>query len=217
MAKHSVVEISMEKVWSIKRLTGIILCFLCVLFRMSSLFSRDFPPLPSQAPQQPQQSQDFHSPDFTKLQLGVDYFITYNPKGEATRVLAADFEKVRAQFQQNNAFSPPHQLEVVQDMPLLLIRLIEGSPSRMKIHVVAEDRHFGEEVKLVADMETIIILTTTMIVVVMQGSSVEAPLTLPHHPHLTHKLCPLLVIQLSPFSPLFLRKRTVNYRSQCRL
>ena len=77
-------------------------CFLCVLFRMSSLFSRDFPPLT--AP--PTQST---GPDFSKLKLGVDYYVTYTPDGTETRVLADDFEKVRQQFFSNNpdgAFSP---------------------------------------------------------------------------------------------------------------
>ena len=78
-------------------------CFLCVVFRMSLLFSRDFPPLPAQAAQP-------SAPDFSKLKLGVDYFVTYTPAGEETRVLADDFEKVRQQFFSNNpdgTFSPP--------------------------------------------------------------------------------------------------------------
>ena len=74
------------------------MCFICVLFRMSSLYSRDFPPLISQ-----------HSstPDFSQLKQGVDYIVTYTSSGEETHVLTSDLKKATAQVVQDGTFSPP--------------------------------------------------------------------------------------------------------------
>ena len=80
---------------------GLIVCIVCVLFRMSSLFSRDFPPLPSQSSSQP---------DFSKLTQGVDYVITYTSRGQETHVLTKDLQQVAAHLparNQDGTFSPP--------------------------------------------------------------------------------------------------------------
>ena len=71
----------------IEILVGLIVCIVCVLFRMSSLFSRDFPPLPSQSSSQL---------DFSKLTQGVDYVITYTSTAQETRVLTKDLQQVAA-------------------------------------------------------------------------------------------------------------------------
>ena len=56
------------------------------LFRMLTLYNREFPQL-SAALQQP-------PVDFSKLKAGVDYYITYNDKNEQVRMLVKDFEKL---------------------------------------------------------------------------------------------------------------------------
>ena len=68
---------------------------------MSSLFSRDFPPLPSQSSS---------APDFSKLTLGVDYVVSYTSTGQQTHVLTKDLQQVAAQLSSRNSdgtFSPP--------------------------------------------------------------------------------------------------------------
>ena len=68
---------------------------------MSSLFSRDFPPLPSQSSS---------VPDFTKLKQGVDYIVTYTSSGEETWVLKMDIQNLTVQVNHQNqdqTFLPP--------------------------------------------------------------------------------------------------------------
>ena len=84
-----------------KIFAGFIVCFVCVLFRMSSLFSRDFPPLPLQSSSMP---------DFSKLTLGVDYVVSYTSSGQQTRVLTKDLQQVAAQLSSRSSdgtFLPP--------------------------------------------------------------------------------------------------------------
>ena len=86
---------------SVETVVVFIVCFVCVFLRMTSLFSRDFPPLPSQSSS---------PPDFSKLRQGINYIITYTSLGEETRVLMADIQNVTVQIASNSqdgTFSPP--------------------------------------------------------------------------------------------------------------